>query len=155
LAVVKSKGERASFVRELLASQESPARSHSSSLSLGMDRLFLMESSVPSVPKLVLVFAASWDGLRETVCLDLIWRKAASSRWKRGSLPGLSSSVGAKGRTLLPLAPARLSSPRGSTPVSPGGSGTCFSGDFPVVPACCARVCATEQSQPPGCSQRS
>lgn len=72
LAMVKSKAERASFVREPFASQGSPARSHSCSLSLGMERLFLMESSVPSVSKLVLVFAASWDGLRETVCLDLI-----------------------------------------------------------------------------------
>lgn len=72
LAMVKSKGERESFVHEPFASQDSPARSHSCSLSLGMDRLFLMESSVPSVSKLVLVFAASWDGLRETVCLDLI-----------------------------------------------------------------------------------
>lgn len=70
--MVKSKAERASFVREPFASQGSPARSHSCSLSLGMERLFLMESSVPSVSKLVLVFAASWDGLRETVCLDLI-----------------------------------------------------------------------------------
>lgn len=37
-----------------------------------MARLILLESSVPSVSKLVVVFAASWDGLRETVCLDLI-----------------------------------------------------------------------------------
>lgn len=72
LAIVKSKGERESFVHEPFASQDSPARSHSCSLSLGMDRFFLMESSVPNVSKLVLVFAASWDGLRETVCLDLI-----------------------------------------------------------------------------------
>lgn len=72
LAIVKSKGERESFVHEPFASQDSPARSHSCSLSLGVDRFFLMESSVPNVSKLVLVFAASWDGLRETVCLDLI-----------------------------------------------------------------------------------
>lgn len=31
-----------------------------------------MESSVPSVSKLVSVFAASWDGLRETFCVDVI-----------------------------------------------------------------------------------
>lgn len=72
LAMVKSKGERASFVHEPFASQGSPARSHSCSLRLGMARLILLESSVPSVSKLVVVFAASWDGLRETVCLDLI-----------------------------------------------------------------------------------
>lgn len=81
-AIVKSEGERASFVHEPIASQGSPARSHSCSLSLGRDHLFLTESSVPSVSRLVRVFAASWDALRETVCLDLISSEAASSCWK-------------------------------------------------------------------------
>lgn len=31
-----------------------------------------MESSVPSVSKLVLVFAASWDHLCEAVCVDVM-----------------------------------------------------------------------------------
>lgn len=42
--------------------------------------------------------------------------------------------MNAKRRTLLPLTPGRLRSLRGSASVSQGGSGTCFSGDFPSCP---------------------
>lgn len=63
LAMLKSKGERERFVCEPFASQDAPAGSHSCSPGLGMDRLLLVESSVP---KLVVAFAARWDGLDAT-----------------------------------------------------------------------------------------
>lgn len=68
----------------------------------------------------------------------------------------LSSTVNAKGWTLLPLARGRLRSLRGSTSVSQGGPGTpgCFSGDFPSCPHVLRLGLPTERSQPLECFQR-